>query len=127
MSTRADLAACEDRNEGGYPSMLQASPGAAITIGGDSNASQASGASIVWKEQAQKWLLPLVAVLILVLACNAVVMGLNMSRQRQIENGLRDKTVAEDLRKFETEQVRVQAEVNEKLIQALAIFKGCKQ
>lgn len=127
MSTRADLAACESRDDAGYPSMLRAAPGAAITIGGDSNAAQASGASIVWREQAQKWLLPIIVLLILVLVFNAIVMALNLSKQTMLDHRLRDTQVAEDLRKYETQQLRVQAEVNQELIKAFAIIRGCNK
>lgn len=113
MSTPEDMAACVHRDASGHP-LIHAAPGAAVN------------ASIVWTEQAHKALLPLVAVLIVALAANALVMGLNMSRQRTIENALRDDQVSQDLRKYETQQLRVQSSLNAEL-QKLILQQGCKR
>lgn len=121
------MSAYEERNEQGFPSMLNAAPGAAVHVGGDCSPAQASGASIVWKEQAQKWLVPIIALLVLALTTNAVIMGLNLSEQGEIQRKLRDTQVSEDLRRYETSQLRVQAEVNQELIKAFAVMRGCNQ
>lgn len=126
MSTPVDLAESEFRNSDGFPSMLKASPGAAIHVGGDCNSSQASGASIVWREQPQKYLVPVIVLLVLVLLANAITMGLNLSRQASIEHELRNQTVAQDLRRYETEQLRVQAQMNGEL-QKLILQRGCQR
>lgn len=126
MSTPEDMAACVHRDASGHP-LIHAAPGAAVnaTIR-DSPQYQPRGASIVWTEQAHKALLPLVAVLIVALAVNALVMGLNMSRQRTIETSLRDDQVSQDLRKYETQQLRVQSALNAEL-QKLILQQGCKR
>jgi hypothetical protein len=126
VSTPEDKAACLARGADGYPVMLQASPGAAIHIGGDCKPTQASGASIVWKEQAQKYLVPLIVLLVLVLFANGVVMGLNLSRQTSIEQALRSDQISQDLRKYETQQLRVQSALNAEL-QKLILQQGCKR
>lgn len=105
--------------------MLNAGQGSAITVGGNCSPMQAHGASIVWREQAQKWLVPLMALLILVLTANAVVMGSNLSEQREIQRKLRDTQVSEDLRKYETQQLRVQSALNTELQKI--ILGGCKR
>ncbi len=80
----------------------------------------------MWLEQAQKYLVPIIALLILVLTANGLVMGLNLSRQTSIENALRDDQVAQDLRKYETQQLRVQSALNAEL-QKLILQQGCKR
>lgn len=117
MSTREDLAACVQRDEWGNPSMA---------AGRDLSNTQARGASIVQLEQAQKYLVPVGVLLVLVLTANALVMGLNLSRQASIETALRSDQISQDLRKYETEQLRVQAQLNGEL-QKLILQRGCQR
>lgn len=90
---------------------------------------------MAWFEQPQRYLMPLIVLLILVLLGNAIVMAFNMSRQAHIEDRLdtskseitaqlRDTKISEDLRAFETQQLRVQATLNEQL-QKLVLQRGC--
>lgn len=116
MSTPQDMAECEARDCFGMPPMA---------AGRDLTNAQARGASVLQIEQAQKYLVPVGVLLVLVLTANALVMGLNMSRQASIETALRKDQVAQDLRRYETDQLRVQAEVNKQLMQM--ITAGCKR
>lgn len=59
-----------------------------------------------------------------ILVALGVVVGLNMSRQASIENGLRTNTVALDLAKYNAQEVRIQAEVN-KILSAAILARGC--
>ena len=66
----------------------------------------------------------LLVALALVLVANFYVLGRNMAKQSQIEESLRANTVATDLAKYNAQEVRIQAEVNKHLQQAL-LATGC--
>lgn len=68
----------------------------------------------------------IVAVLILLLTAVSVELGLTRSRMKTLEDVYRENTVATDLAKYNSEEVRVQAEVNKYLVAALHSAGGCK-
>lgn len=98
--------------------------GRSMAAGRDNNS--ASGNGILQIFQSARWLLPLFVVMVMALIANAVIMGLNLSRQATIEGALRDDAVSQDLRKYETQQLRVQAELNAEL-QKLILQRGCQR
>jgi hypothetical protein len=129
MSTTQDMAECEIRDSMGNPVIRtgQRCPVHATIDQSNSHRIDASrgGRVHAWFEQPQKYLVPLLVANMLLLAGAGVVMGLNLSRQRAIEQALRDDQISQDLRKFETQQLRVQAALNTEL-QKLILQRGCK-
>jgi hypothetical protein len=130
MSTSKDMAECAIRDEMGNPLIWT---GERCPVHAEIDQSYSPkiradrGARVwAWFEQPQRYLVPLVVLLILVLTANGLVMGLNLSRQTQIENALRDDQVSQDLRKYETQQLRVQSSLNAEL-QKLILQQGCKR
>lgn len=94
-----------------------------MAAGRDNNSASGNGFLAVF--QSARWMMPVIVVLVMALVANAVIMGLNLSRQASIETALRSDTVSQDLRRYETEQTRVQAQLNAEL-QKLILQRGCK-